>query len=69
MKATVFFDAFAECLVYAALARRHPLKVAAMRQTAINAVVHVHKHVDAGEATGAMFDKLWSDLQTPEPKQ
>lgn len=65
MKARVFIDAFAECLVYVALARRHPLKVAAMRQTAINAVVHVHRHADAGEATGRMFDRLLLEMQNP----
>lgn len=66
MKARVFSDAFADCLVYVALARKHPRKVAAMRQTAINAVVHVHRHADAGESTGRMFDRLWHDMQDPE---
>lgn len=68
MKARVFFDAFAECLVYVALARKYPRRAAAMRQTAINAVVHVHRHAGAGEATGRMFDKLWSEAQGPKEK-
>lgn len=68
MKAPVFFDAFSECLVSVAMARKYPEILSAMRHQAVLAVTTAHGPTHA-EATGCMFDKLWADMQKPDGKR
>lgn len=68
MKASVFLDAFAECLAGVGMARRTPSMRYIFREMTIHNVV-ARNGVPHADPTGRMFDKLWSDLQTPEPKQ
>lgn len=65
MKARVFFDAFAECLVNVALARKYPFLRDNMRSLAVGVISarHGDKHADA---TGHIFDRLWLEAQNPK---
>ena len=67
MNASVFFDAFAECLVGVAFARKHPAFFDVMKSTTTIRIALRHGDV-AGEATGRMFDKLWSEAQGPKER-
>lgn len=64
MKARVFFDAFAECLVAVSVARRYPGLMGSSRTVAVTTISGRHG-VEAGESTGRMFDRLWHDMQIP----
>jgi hypothetical protein len=64
MKAAVFFDAFAECLVNVAMVRQYPRLHEAMRSVSIAQIAARHGPAHA-ENTGRMFDKLLSDMQSP----
>lgn len=65
MKARVFFDAFAECVVNVAVGLKHPHLLPTARNLSVSAIA-VRHGADAGEATGRMFDRLWHDMQKPE---
>jgi hypothetical protein len=65
MKARVFFDAFAECLVGVGMAKRLPVLFQHYRAVAVLHVTDKHSAAHA-EATGRMFDRLWDDIQNPE---
>jgi len=64
MKARVFFDAFAECLVGLAMVRRHPSLLHGMRDSCVRIIARRHgdNHADN---TRRMFDRLWADVQKP----
>ena len=68
MKARVFLDAFAECVVNVAIARRFPDTVTSMRNLSVSVIAVLYGDSHA-EATGAMFDRLWHDLHNPGTKQ
>jgi hypothetical protein len=65
MTASVFFDAFAECVANVACARKYPPMVETARMVSISMVVARHGQQHA-EATGRMFDRLWQDMQNPK---
>lgn len=64
MKARVFFDAFAECLVNVALAMKSPQHLEVLRLKSIGTMIGAHG-LGAAEDTGRMFDRMWSEAQTP----
>jgi hypothetical protein len=67
LKARVFFDAFAECLVNVALARKSPQHLDYLRLTSIGTMIVLHGR-SVAEDTGRLFDRMWSDSQKPPPR-
>lgn len=65
MKARVFFDAFAECVVNVALARQYPALRHGLREVSASRIAAKWGAPNA-EATGHMFDRLWHDMQNPK---
>lgn len=68
MRASVFFDAFAECLVNVGMVRRYPGLLENYRNLSISVVVMRHGAAYA-EDTGRMFDRLLLEAQKPGTKR